>query len=423
MARAILVAGLNYGDEGKGTVTDWICRQEKASLVVRYNGGAQAAHNVVTDDGRHHCFAQFGAGTLAGARTLLSRHMLVNPLTLVRETVHLTEMGVTPWGLLHVEREAVVTTPFHVQANLLREMARGDGRHGSCGMGIGETRAHAIDHPDEALRVGDLAGEASVLRKKLVAIRDRMASEVAGVGAFCSDLIEDYRAFARAVTLVDRDWLSGEMRSEGTVVFEGAQGALLDQDFGFQPYTTWTDCTFGNAMELLSGFAGEVTRLGIVRSYATRHGAGPFVTESANMASYAKGDHNVFTPWQRQLRVGAFDLVATRYALDVIGGVDGLVMTHMDAVERANGPTKVCYMYDDDLSMRRPFDYDHQIALGERMMRARGLYEDREPRGYAEGIAESLGVPLYATSHGPRSGDKRLVRGAGQASTSSASVA
>src|SRR6185369_4055405 len=115
-------------------LVDYFVRQSGASTVVRYNGGAQAAHNVVTAEGLHHTFAQFGSGTLAGARTHLSRFMVVNPTFLFSEAKHLAEiMKVSMDGLfdrITIERDALVTTPFHVAANRLRESLRTK-KHGS----------------------------------------------------------------------------------------------------------------------------------------------------------------------------------------------------------------------------------------------------------------------------------------------------
>src|SRR5258707_5943403 len=140
----VIVVDLGYGDAGKGTVVDWLCSPGQAGgprTVVRFNGGAQAAHNVVTQDGRHHTFAQFGSGTLSapGTRTYLSRFMLVDPLALVGEAEHLARLGVAaPLALVAIDRDALLTTPYHQAANRAREAARGAARHGSCGMGVGE---------------------------------------------------------------------------------------------------------------------------------------------------------------------------------------------------------------------------------------------------------------------------------------------
>ncbi|TDB72357.1 adenylosuccinate synthetase, partial [Actinomadura sp. KC216] len=160
----VIVVDLGFGDAGKGTVVDHLCSTRPAFLggrpprppgergvatVVRFNGGAQAAHNVVLDDGRHHTFAQFGSGTFTpGVRTHLSRFMLVDPLALAAEADHLRALGVADaLDRLTADRDALLTTPYHRAANRARETARGAARHGSCGMGIGETVAYAQAHP------------------------------------------------------------------------------------------------------------------------------------------------------------------------------------------------------------------------------------------------------------------------------------
>jgi len=167
----VIVVDLGYGDAGKGTVVDWLCSPrgglarggEAVRTVVRFNGGAQAGHNVVTADGRQHTFAQFGSGTFtSGVRTHLSRFMLVDPLALAAEAGHLAALGV-PDALarLTVDRDALLTTPYHRAANQVRELARGLDRHGSCGMGIGETARYALSYPDDAPRAGDCAALAA----------------------------------------------------------------------------------------------------------------------------------------------------------------------------------------------------------------------------------------------------------------------
>ncbi|MBO0814637.1 MAG: adenylosuccinate synthetase, partial [Actinobacteria bacterium] len=174
----VIVVDLGYGDAGKGTVVDWLCSRDGSRpvhTVVRFNGGAQAAHTVVTRDGRCHAFAQVGSGTFThGVRTHLSRFVLVDPLALAAEAAHLARIGVPgALDLLTVDRDALLATPYHQAANRAREIARGQRRHGSCGMGIGETASYALAHPRDAPRVGDCAAP-RVLARKLAALRDRL---------------------------------------------------------------------------------------------------------------------------------------------------------------------------------------------------------------------------------------------------------
>ncbi|MCK6548017.1 adenylosuccinate synthetase, partial [Myxococcota bacterium] len=182
--RAHVVVDLGFGDAGKGLVVDHLVRRTGAPLVVRYNGGAQAGHNVVTPDGRHHTFAQLGAGTFAGAKTWLSRHVIVHPTALVAEARALEEKGVSgPLATVEVSDRARVVTPFHQALNRLRELARGDARHGSCGAGIGECVADALRHPDDVVTAADLRAPPGVLAPKIERVRARLIGEARALAA------------------------------------------------------------------------------------------------------------------------------------------------------------------------------------------------------------------------------------------------
>jgi adenylosuccinate synthase len=270
----VAVVDLGFGDAGKGTVVDWLCATRPVPAVIRFNGGAQAGHNVVTEDGRAHTFAQFGSGSLRGVPTFLSRFMVVDPLALTAEADHLSTLGVpSPYSLLAVDRAALVATPYHRLANQARELARGADRHGSCGMGVGETVAHALDHPDDAVRFGDLTNPV-VLRRKL----DQLAAFLRSTGTFAHPPVDDcvaaFTAIASRVRAVDSSYLDG-LLAAGPCVFEGAQGVLLDEWRGFHPYTTWSTTTFDN----VGALGVDCYRLGVLRCFTTRHGAGPMVTE------------------------------------------------------------------------------------------------------------------------------------------------
>lgn len=430
MAHVVLVAGLGFGDEGKGTVTDALTRWHEAHTVVRHSGGAQAAHNVVDESGRHHTFAQFGSGTLAGARTYLSRFMLVNPGALLNEAKHLAEIGVSdPHSLVYVDERALVTTPFHVAANRIRELHRGAKRHGSCGMGIGETVADARRGVE--LRVGELRNGA-LLREKLRWIRAEKLAELELDGIPMTDsapwralgdslLIEAAAAtcerFVEAVHIVDVTWLGAAMK-KGTTVFEGAQGVLLDERWGFHPYTTWSNTTLENADTVLTeaGFCGSVRRVGVTRSFVTRHGPGPFPSEMPALSSADPAfvdAHNQFNEWQRGLRSGALDYVLIDYALRVLGGVNEVAMTHVDvaapapcyAHELAGGARRLTIPIESWSREQDQLAWQARVA-GE-LAESKPVVLATSPKDPARLFEDVTGIPVTITSHGPGSHQKR----------------
>ncbi|MFP2928094.1 adenylosuccinate synthetase [Pyxidicoccus sp. 3LG] len=449
---AHLVVDLGFGDAGKGTLTDWLVRRHGAGLVVRFNGGAQAGHNVVTGDGRHHTFSQFGAGTFVpGVRTHLARPTIIHPLAMLVEARYLAERG-APDALERstVSEGARVITPFHQAAGRLRELARGVGRHGTCGVGVGETVRDALEHPDDALHARDLARPAVLIRKARAA-QERLRSELAevlrvtrgqpqatpelallenpDVASNWADAVEALRPRER---VVGDDWLAPRLR-EGVTVFEGAQGVLLDEWRGFHPHTTWSTCTFDLALELLreTGFDGAIHRLGVLRAYATRHGEGPFPTEEPALAPLVPEPHNDARGWQGGFRVGGFDAVLARYALAACEGVDALALTHLD---RLASRWPVCTAYSappghDDVLTRdtgdtsrvtalRPGpqrDLEHQERLTRALASCHHLREELDLGQSLDGRAErfvtwveaTLGVRVAVTSRGPTAGDKR----------------
>ncbi|WP_367128014.1 adenylosuccinate synthetase [Saccharothrix sp. HUAS TT1] len=339
-----IVIGLGFGDEGKGAVVDALCHHRPTTAVIRFNGGAQAAHNVVTHH-RHHTFSQFGSGTLTGTPTHLSHHVLVEPIALATETRQLEQLGIPdPLRLLTIDADALLTTPIHVAANRAREDARGHARHGSCGKGIGETtwyslltQRHAttgdtvedqevLGTPGPPPTVGDCANP-TTLRTKLDTLA-RFYEPLTGPTTSVDELVHLYRDFAAAVRTTTGDEV-GRLADQGDLVFEGAQGVLLDQHHGFHPHTTWSTVTPHNARALLGH--RHATVIGVTRTYQTRHGAGPLPTEDPTLLTRFPEHHNDTGHYQGAWRTGHLDATLLRYAIDVSGGVDGLAVTHLDA--------------------------------------------------------------------------------------------
>ena len=445
-ARHTVVVDLGFGDAGKGGVVDALCAPggpaaragTRVPAVVRFNGGAQAAHTVVLPDGRRHTFAQFGAGTFHGVPTLLSRQVLVDPLALGAEAAALAGRGVVdPLGLVSADAAALLATPWHAAVNRARERARGAGAHGSCGRGIGETVAFAAAHPEAAPRVADAAGSPERLRRRLAVVADWARATIAGLGLPCppaelpavADVAAVYGTFARRVAVVDGEALLRRLLAAGPVVFEGAQGVLLDERYGFHPHVTRSTTTPRNALDLLAAAgvdAGDrdlVACWGVTRTYATRHGAGPLVTEDEALAPLLPEPDNGTGRWQGRFRLGYLDLVTLRYAREAAGRVDALAVTHLDrlAALAAAGRLLLAPAWRSpagDLLERLPVAAEPDLP-GQRRLTALVagcrpvlVPAPADPAELAGLLATELAAPLALTSSGATSRDKAWHPGA-----------
>ncbi len=434
--RTHILTDLGFGDGGKGTLTDSLARQLGAGMVVRYNGGSQAAHTVITPGGTKHTFHQFGSATLSGdVQTLLSRYMLVNPLALWYEAAALRKLGVaSPLSRIFVDGEAMITTPYHVVANRIREFDRGKNRHGSCGQGIGETMADSIDHPEMVIRARDVV-DPIIFAQKLAEQRDYKRQHLSEIVARVrqepdlpeivseairilyseqefKDTVKVYGDILTSCQIVSgTDFLSDRFKST-PVVFEGAQGVLLDQDWGFHPFTTWSTTTSHNALRLISetGVDTEPIVVGIVRAYQTRHGAGPLPTESPFLQKRLVDPNNPTNTWQGEFRFGWFDEILTRYAIAVNGGIDYLAITSLDSampLERIR--TARTYYGMSDLPIGKPGDQRHQEKLTSILQSARVVWRHHgRSDNYAERLASLLSTKLGITSFGPQSDQKQF---------------
>jgi adenylosuccinate synthase len=427
MAHAYLVIGLAFGDEGKGLTVAHLTEKHKAKLNVRFNGGAQAAHNVVSNAGVHHMFSQFGSGSFTpGCRTLMSRETIICPGSLLSEGMHLRNFVPDAFDRMHIEENALVGTRFQMAANRIREMARGKGRHGSCGMGINETVQDADYFEEDALHAGDLVNPVR-LREKLEMIQQHNWQKVEALAAGLektADLVEEVRwltdkgyidieaetaqiLIERAkVHIVNEDWLDEELAGDGTIVFEGAQGVLLDQFMGFMPHCTRSTTTFNNAYLLMKGHL-NFTRVGVLRTYLTRHGAGPMPSEDPELIrnGYIEA-HNEWNVWQNAFRAGHFDHTLLRYAIKACGGVDEISLTHCDKTPSG----KVCTRHSLDGNLvpnyHLPRDLRDQQANGRDLAIAQPVYENR-PETIEHTVARIAKAPVAYKSYGPSPKDVR----------------
>lgn len=451
-SRAIILIDLLFGDQGKGTFTDYFSHLLKSNLVVRFNGGAQAAHRVVTPDGLEHIFSQFGSGTFTGSGTYLSAYMVISPAKMISEELQLRKLGFSnAFKNVFVDSQALIISPYEKAINRLRELVRGTNCHGSCGLGVGETRSDFLKYgPKIVISASDLIDPGLTL-SKLRRLRELKLAELEKFRRFLPDnqavqdelrifeepkiaawALSEYRHWRDLVKLVDLDWLRDQL-TNNAVIFEHAQGVLLDEKFGFHPFTTWTDTTGANAVKMLTdiGYRGQVKKIGIVRAMATRHGPGPFPTHEESVTADLPDNTNTLNPWQKDFRVGYQDLVLLRYALKLTGKLDGLAVSCLDRMDKlpvwqaANS-----YSYQGHRLVSSNFEYQDREIKSIRMfshpsimkqkeitkilMDCSPTYEELSPKGsteqsalqYADKLAATLELPLSVASFGPTRKDK-----------------
>lgn len=343
--KAYVVIGANYGDEGKGLTVDYLARQQaakgQAPLVVRFNGGAQAGHTVV-DGVRSHIFHHIGAGSFVPkARTYLSSQFIVNPYVLQKELQDIeTKKLFEP--LIYVHPQCPVTTIFDMALNSIAELARGDQRHGSCGVGINETVTRTL--AGFQLRVGQAAKlSVSDLEKVMTDILERWVPqrlEALGIDQAefekhtlylpifdkAPELLrlhaEYLKEALRPLIVLDKsslDSLIASVEHDQHIIFEGAQGLALDEVLGAFPHVTRSICGLPSAMAV-GAFELNVTEfepIYVTRAYLTRHGAGPLALENEPITDRQLKDlTNVTNPWQGSLRLAPLNIPQLKSLID-----------------------------------------------------------------------------------------------------------
>lgn len=329
---AQIVIGLGFGDEGKGMLTDYLCRKAERPLVVRFSGGHQAGHTVASPNGRQHVFSNFGAGTLVNTPTFWSRYCTFHPIGYANELAALEAMGVFP--KLYVDGLAPVTTPFDLLYNRVREKQE---RHGSCGLGFGATIArHEGPHK---LHVMDLLDD-FVLAQKLKSVFLYYDTKL-GINFDELELNHWMNAFRKALKVIrsklhiasERAFFQTRSSEFSHLIFEGSQGLLLDQEFGYFPHVTRAHTSSKNALELLDRIRKyypkkpsnqladeahiEAEVHYITRAYQTRHGNGPLSQENKSGLDLKPTPYetNQTNGWQGPQRRSLLDIDQLRYAV------------------------------------------------------------------------------------------------------------
>lgn len=321
---AYIVIGLGYGDEGKGLTTDYLCLNNSKPLVIRFNGGQQAGHCVVTKDGKKHIFSNFGSGAFRKVPTYWSSYCTVAPVFLMEE-FDILDIKCK----IYIDKNCPITTHYDILYNRSKEITLGKNRNGSCGVGFGAT----IDREKQgvSLLFRDLFDTEKNLRTKLLEIKQFYRFKVNANTAFDFDNFDHFRedtnfysSIKKIKNLTEKDLVVPVTQSQifnknwSTYIFEGAQGILLDQNYGNKPHITKSNTTTKNALKILKAQQIDIPIevFYVTRAYQTRHGNGPFREKHPEFQLINNQDEtNVLNEFQGEFRSNFLDVDAIQYAL------------------------------------------------------------------------------------------------------------
>ena len=409
----IVILGLQWGDEGKGKVVDLVC--PKYDAVVRYQGGHNAGHTVKFAD-RHFALHLIPSGILhEDKRCVLGNGMVISPAALLEEIDSLEEAGIDCGGRLFVSDRAQLILPFHVALDAAREEALGDNKIGTTSRGIGPT--YETKMAREGVRVVDLL--ASDFPHRVETQLGRVTKDLPDAERLLDetrDAWPEWRYRLKSM-IVDTATLLNDWIDDGqSLLFEGAQGALLDVDHGTYPFVTSSSSTAGGAC---TGSGVPPTRIdgviGVLKAYTTRVGEGPFPGELlGDVGEQIRKRGNEFgTTTGRSRRCGWLDLVAARRAVR-LNGVDAIALTKLDVLDSlAEIPVCVGYRIGGREVSEIPADAS-LIAQIEPVLETLPGWEEKtvgtesyedlpaNARAYVELIERHVGAPAAVVSTGPR---------------------
>ncbi len=416
---ATCVIGLQWGDEAKGKVVDLLTEQH--DIVVRYQGGANAGHTVVAN-GQTYKLSLIPSGIFRPqVQCVVATGVVVNPATLLDEIDSLTRRGVTVGKNLMISDRAHVIFPWHIEEDRLLDCCAGGEAIGTTMRGIGPCYRDKVGR-SLAVRLGDMYRDSFRERiESITAVKNRILTGMGSEGSKPLDADEIYRQYAgyaerlRGYVADTTAYLLDAAEAEKKVLFEGAQGSLLDIDHGTFPYVTSSN---SSAVGVSAG-SGVPARylskvIGIVKAYTTRVGGGPFPTEQDNeIGQHIRDAGNEYgTVTRRPRRCGWFDSVAARYTAR-LGGVDVLAVMLLDVLSELP-ELKICVAYEldgrridhfpshvDDLRRVQPV-YETVPGWQEKITGIRRMADlPEKAKAYLSRLSDLVGRPVEIVSVGP----------------------
>ncbi|HTF94628.1 MAG TPA: adenylosuccinate synthase [Cellvibrio sp.] len=418
MGKNVVVLGTQWGDEGKGKIVDLLTDQ--VSLVTRFQGGHNAGHTLVID-GKKTVLHLIPSGILRdGVTCLIGNGVVLSPEALLKEIAGLEATGVPVRSRLRLSPACPLILPYHVALDQARELARGDAKIGTTGRGIGPAYEDKVAR--RGLRLGDLVDldTFAVKLKEILAYHNFVLANYFKVEEVSFDnVFADCKIWAEQLIpmMADVTELLHSAREQGeSILFEGAQGSLLDIDHGTYPYVTSSNTTAGGTATG-SGFGPLYLDyvLGITKAYTTRVGSGPFPTElGCEIGEYlGKKGHEFGATTGRKRRCGWFDAVAVRHA-NRINSVTGICLTKLDVLDGLE-TVKICIGYQDAKGnpiASMPYDADGWAGLKPIYEEMSGWSESTvgiqslndlpaNARAYIERLEKLIKAPIDIISTGP----------------------
>lgn len=415
MPNTVLI-GAQWGDEGKGKIIDVLT--EDADVIVRFQGGNNAGHTVKIGDEKY-VLHLIPSGMLTEGKTcVIGNGVVVNPVALMKEVDELEARGFTTKGRMFVSDRAHMVLPYHGAIDGAREQALSDGEKiGTTKRGIGPTYGDKMTRI--GLRMGDLvADDLEALLDRGIDEANKVLQALAGEPLDKAAVVAEYMAIAERVApyITDTVTLLNNSLQEGkSLLFEGAQGTMLDIDFGTYPFVTSSNSTAGGACTGSGIAPHRMDRvIGVIKAYTTRVGEGPFMTELTDeMGELMRKEGNEFgATTGRPRRCGWFDAVVGRYAA-AINGVDYWAMTKLDVLDKVE-TIRICTSYECD-----GVTYDSVPANTRILNRCVPVYEEmpgwmcatteitrfedlpEAAKAYVNRLCEITGVKLGILSVGP----------------------
>lgn len=397
-----ILCGMQFGDEGKGTFVDYLIYNQNIDCIVKYNGGSQASHTVITPSRIVHKFSQLGSGMFSEkCHTYLTDNMVINIENLLVELDVFSSKTKIPIpeliNRIHIHENCFIVTPYHKLINKLRELSKGDNRRGTVGTGVSEVQYLLNEQkkfPCEqplGLMIKDIYNHYNnnsiierlqalqeyvlsfylqnqeIISKNIPdELKENLSKEISfllhpkAFFTIASHYITEFK-YARKEFNLQKCLYSNydsAIRTYHNAIYEGSQGLLIDNVYGIKPNTTFLDTT--NSFALSLSHANDVThKIGITKAFMSRHGLGIFPTESSTVSNQISDENQNFSFWNGKIRFGWFDSILVRYAQS-INKVNELYLSALDKLDDFD-TIKVCneYIYSGtiDSEFKKIFSY------------------------------------------------------------------